>query len=72
MHRHSNDERVVVLAGTSLHWTENGSRETVRPVTTGDYLLMPAGVNHVSGTTDGEDCLEFITMDGWFDFTLAS
>ena len=37
----------------------------------GDYLLMPAGVNHVSAATAGEECLELIMQDGKFDFTLA-
>lgn len=71
MHRHSNDERVVVVRGTSIHWTEGESRETAQQVTAGDFLIMPSGVNHVSAATEDEDCLEFITMDGKFDFTLA-
>lgn len=71
MHRHSNDERVVVLQGTSVHWTEDESPETAPRMTTGDALLMPRGVNHVSAATDDEDCLEFITMEGRFDFELA-
>ena len=71
MHHHSNDERVVMLRGTSVHWTEGESRETAPRMTTGDAMLMPAGVNHVSAATDDEDCLEFITMEGRFDFELA-
>jgi hypothetical protein len=35
-------------------------------------MMMPAGVNHVSAAASSdEDCLEFITMDGRFDFELA-
>ncbi len=71
MHRHSNDERVVVVRGASIHWTESESRATARRVTAGDFLIMPSGVNHVSAATDDGECLEFITMDGKFDFTLA-
>jgi hypothetical protein len=71
MHRHSNDERVVVVRGASVHWTEGETRETAQPATAGDFLIMPSGVNHVSAATDEEDCLEFITMDGKFDFTLT-
>jgi anti-sigma factor ChrR (cupin superfamily) len=71
MHRHSNDERVVVLQGASVHWTKGGSRETAPRMTTGDALLMPAGVDHVSAATDEEDCLELITMEGRFDFELS-
>jgi hypothetical protein len=33
--------------------------------------MMPAGVNHVSAATNDKDCLEFIMMEGNFDFTLA-
>jgi hypothetical protein len=33
---------------------------------------MPAGVNHVSAATADQDCLELITQDGKFDFTLAA
>lgn len=34
--------------------------------------MMPAGVNHVSAAaSDDEDCPDFITMDGTFDFELA-
>ncbi|HYT78244.1 MAG TPA: cupin domain-containing protein [Actinomycetota bacterium] len=71
MHRHSNDERVVVVRGTSIHWSEGESRETAQPVSAGDFLVMPSGVNHVSAATDDGECLEFVTMDGKFDFTLA-
>jgi beta-alanine degradation protein BauB len=71
MHRHSNVERVVVLEGTSVHWTAGMTRETAPRMTVGDYLEMPAGVAHVSAATDDGDCLEFITMDGKFDFELA-
>jgi quercetin dioxygenase-like cupin family protein len=62
MHRHSHDEWVVVLQGTSVHWVQDQSRETAPRVSAGDFLMMPAGVNHVSAATDDEDCLEVITM----------
>jgi hypothetical protein len=72
LHRHSADERVVVISGSSVHWTENGSRETAKVLRTGDFMMMPAAVNHVSAAaSDTEDCLEFITMDGKFDFEIA-
>lgn len=72
MHRHSSDERVVVIRGASIHWVEGGDRATAAIMSGGDYMLMPAGVNHVSAATPDEDCLELITQDGKFDFTLAS
>ena len=70
MHRHSHDERVVVIRGTSVHWTEGETREMAPLMTTGDYMLMPAGINHISAAAPGEDCIEFITQDGPFDFIL--
>ncbi len=72
MHRHSNEERVVVLSGASMHWTEHESREGAPVVMMGDFLIMPAGVNHISAATDEGECVEFITMDGPFDFELAN
>ena len=72
LHRHSRDEQVVMLSGTSIHWTEAGSRDTAPLMTAGDYLLMPAGTNHVSAAGTAEDALEFITQDGPFDFAMSS
>lgn len=72
MHRHSSDERVVVIQGASIHWAEGEDRAAAPTMRAGDYLLMPAGVNHVSAATTDQDCLEFITQNGKFDFTLVS
>ena len=72
LHRHSRDEQVVMLSGTSIHWTEAGSRDTAPLMTAGDYLLMPAGTNHVSAAGTAEDALEFITQDGPSDFAMSS
>jgi quercetin dioxygenase-like cupin family protein len=72
LHRHSSDERVIVISGSSVHWVEGQTRETATVLRAGDFLMMPAGVNHVSAAaSNDEDCLEFITMDGKFDFELA-
>ncbi len=72
MHRHSSDERVVVIQGASIHWVQGEDPAAAPTMRAGDYLLMPAGVNHVSAATADEDCLELITQDGKFDFTLAA
>jgi quercetin dioxygenase-like cupin family protein len=72
MHRHTSDERVIVIDGASIHWVEGDDRRTAPIMRSGDYLLMPAGVNHVSAATADGECLEFITQDGKFDFTLAT
>lgn len=71
MHSHSQDERVVQLRGRSVHWTQDGSRETAPTMTPGDFMMMPRGVQHVSATAGDEESIEFITMDGAFDFTVA-
>lgn len=72
MHRHSSDERVVVINGASIHWAEGHDRRAAPIMRSGDYLLIPAGVNHASAATAGEECLQLITQDGKFDFTLAA
>lgn len=71
MHRHSGEERIVMIKGTSMHWTEHESPESAPRMTAGDAMVMPAGVNHVSAAAEGEDCIEFITQDGQFDFIIA-
>lgn len=69
MHTHSQDERVIQLQGRSIHWTRYRSEHpTMNP---GDYMMMPAGVEHVSATSGEEESIEFITMDGAFDFVFA-
>ncbi len=72
MHRHSSDERVVVITGASIHWVEGEDPDDAPTMRAGDYMLMPAGVNYVSAAAGDEECVEFITQDGRFDFTLAS
>jgi len=72
IHHHSRDERVVMTSGTSLHWTADGSRDEAPAMTAGDSMVMPAGIDHVSAAAPGEDCLEFITQDGPFDFALGT
>ncbi len=71
MHRHSRDERVVIIAGASVHWTEGEERAAAPVMRPGDSLLMPAGVDHISAATPDQECLEFITQDGPFDFELS-
>jgi hypothetical protein len=47
-------------------------REATTVLRADDFIMMPAGVNHVSAAaSNDEDCLEFITMDGRFDFEVA-
>ena len=61
-----------MISGSSVHWVQGETRETATVLQAGDFLMMPAGVNHVSAAArNNEDCLEFITMDGKFDFELA-
>ena len=71
IHSHTNEERVIQLRGRSIHWTRSESKARPPVMTPGDYMMMPAGVPHVSAATDEEDSIEFITMDGAFDFNIA-
>ena len=71
LHRHTRDERVIMISGISIHWTQDESRHTARPMTAGDFLLMPAGTAHVSAAGTDDDALEFITQDGPFDLSMA-
>ncbi|HZD23187.1 MAG TPA: cupin domain-containing protein, partial [Acidimicrobiia bacterium] len=70
-HTHSMDERVVQLQGRSVHWARGDSRQTAPVMEPGDYLMIPAGVAHGSATPDDQNSLEFITMDGVFDFSFV-
>ncbi|MBX2838311.1 MAG: cupin domain-containing protein [Gammaproteobacteria bacterium] len=67
MHVHSRGERIVQIKGTSIHWGLDGDRQSARVLKPGDYFQMPGGVPHVSATAD-EESIEFITMDGAFDY----
>ncbi|MGH2466727.1 MAG: cupin domain-containing protein [Candidatus Limnocylindrales bacterium] len=71
LHRHSRDERVVMISGMSIHWTQDQRPETAPQVSAADFLVMPAGVDHVSAAGPDEDALEFITQDGAFDFVMG-
>ena len=70
-HTHSRDERVIQLRGRSIHWTEDETKETASVMEPGDYMMMPAGVAHVSAATGDGESLEFMTMDGAFDFSFV-
>ncbi|MGH8915075.1 MAG: cupin domain-containing protein [Acidimicrobiia bacterium] len=72
MHTHSRDERVIQLRGSSIHWNRGETRKTAAVMKPGDYMRMPGGVAHVSATPEGEESLEFITMNGPFDFTITA
>lgn len=68
-HVHSRNEKVVALQGTPIHWAEGQTREDAKRMGLGGYMMMPAGVVHISGCApDGPECIEFITQDGPFDF----
>lgn len=71
MHTHSRDERVIQLRGRSIHWTQTAKRETAPVMEHGDYMMMPGGIPHVSAAPEGEESLEFITMNGPFDFSIT-
>ena len=72
VHIHTLDERVIQLRGRSVHWTIDQTALGAPVMEPGDYMLMPGGVAHVSANTDAAESLEFIAMDGPFDFTVYS
>lgn len=71
VHAHSHYERVVQIKGTSIHWREGESRTTARRMKPGDYIMVPAGIMHVSAAASGEESIELLTQTGKFDFYLA-
>jgi quercetin dioxygenase-like cupin family protein len=72
MHSHSLDEYTVTVQGTVLHWMETESEATAKPMPPGSYSLIKGNVNHVSACAPGgQECIDFLTQRGPFDFTLA-
>ncbi len=72
LHSFSTDQRIVMIQGTTVHWTETDAFEDAKRKPRGGYMIMPAGVKHYAACEAGEDdCIVFVTQDGPFDFTVA-
>ena len=64
LHTHSSDIRIVVLKGAYVYKPENGPE--VR-VTAGQYLFIPAGDRHATGTDAKEGAIFYMSSPGKFD-----
>ncbi len=63
MHTHTNDARLVVIKGAYIY-RDNTGEKRVGP---GDFILIPGGTKHWSGSDPTEGALFFEEMDGKFD-----
>jgi quercetin dioxygenase-like cupin family protein len=64
LHVHTNDVSLVVISGTFLYTPEGGMEQRLGP---GSYLDVPAGLKHLSGTSEDGPCEVFQTSTGKFD-----
>src|SRR5688572_30555789 len=64
-HTHTNDLRIVVVKGAYVYKPEQGDAIRVTP---GQYLLIPGGVRHSTGSDAKEETLFYQEADGKFDF----
>jgi quercetin dioxygenase-like cupin family protein len=64
-HTHTNDLRIVVVKGAYVYKPEQGDAIRVTP---GQYLLIPGGVRHSTGSDAKEETIFYQEADGKFDF----
>ncbi len=67
-HTHTNDLRIVVVKGAYVYKPEQGDAIRVTP---GQYLLIPGGVRHSTGSDTKEETIFYQEADGKFDFNLV-
>lgn len=68
LHTHTNDLRIVVVKGAYVYKPEKGDAIRVTP---GQYLLLPGGVRHSTGSDAKEETIFYQEADGRFDFNLV-
>jgi quercetin dioxygenase-like cupin family protein len=68
LHTHTNDLRIVVLKGAYVYKPENGEEKRV---TAGQYLLLPGGDRHATGSDAEEGALFYQEADGKFDINFV-
>jgi quercetin dioxygenase-like cupin family protein len=61
-HTHTNDVRIVVVSGAYVYRDESGKETRVKA---GDYLFVPGGTKHWSGSDEG--CIFYQTSPAKFD-----
>jgi hypothetical protein len=65
LHTHTNDLRIVVVKGAYVYKPEKGDAIRVTP---GQYLLLPGGVRHSTGSHAKEETIFYQEANGKFDF----
>jgi quercetin dioxygenase-like cupin family protein len=68
LHTHTNDLRIVVVKGAYVYKPEQGDAIRVTP---GQYLLIPGGVRHSTGSDTKQETIFYLEADGKFDFNLV-
>ncbi len=64
LHTHTNDLRIVVVKGAYVYKPEKGAEIRVTP---GQYLLIPGGVRHSTGSDAKGETIFYQEADGKFD-----
>jgi hypothetical protein len=62
LHSHSADYRAVVVSGTLIHITDDGTGAETgvdRELTAGSYMLQPGHGLHIDKCKEGADCVLF-------------
>ncbi len=68
LHTHTNDLRIVVVKGAYVYKPEQGDAIRVTP---GQYLLIPGGVRHSTGSDAKVETIFYQEADGKFDLNLV-
>lgn len=64
LHTHTNDARLVVVKGAYVYKPEKGAEQRVG---TGQYLFVPGGNRHATGSDAKEGALFYMESTGKFD-----
>jgi quercetin dioxygenase-like cupin family protein len=64
LHTHTNDLRIVVVKGAYVYKPEAGDEIRVNP---GQYLFIPGGVRHRTGSDADGETIFYLESDGKFD-----
>jgi gentisate 1,2-dioxygenase len=67
LHTHTNAARLVVLKGAYVYKPEKGTEKRLGP---GEYLYVPGGDRHATGSDAKEGALFYMESDGKFDLNL--
>lgn len=68
LHTHTNDLRIVVLKGAYVYKPEKGQEKRV---TAGQYLFIPGGARHATGSDAKEGALFYQEADAKFDINFV-